>query len=69
MYGAIPYLAAAFGVDREEAFRVVCAWVDAELAGMTAPVASESGAASPVSGAKASRRPARKGKASGRRAA
>ena len=29
MYGAIPYLAAAFGLDRVEAFRIVCEWVDA----------------------------------------
>ena len=30
MYGAIPYLMAAFAVDRETAFRVVCEWVDLE---------------------------------------
>jgi hypothetical protein len=29
MYGAIPYLAAAFGLEREAAFRVVCEWLDA----------------------------------------
>lgn len=28
MYGAIPYLMRAFGVDREAAFRIVCEWVD-----------------------------------------
>jgi hypothetical protein len=28
MYGAIPYLAAAFNLDRETAFRLVCDWVD-----------------------------------------
>ncbi|MEP6688786.1 MAG: hypothetical protein ABJC36_10590 [Gemmatimonadales bacterium] len=28
MYGAIPYLMQAFGLDRERAFRIVCAWVD-----------------------------------------
>jgi hypothetical protein len=28
MYGAIPYLMSAFGVDREAAFRIVCDWVD-----------------------------------------
>ena len=28
MYGAIPYLMDAFGLDREAAFRVVCDWVD-----------------------------------------
>ena len=32
MYGAIPYLSAAFGCDRDEAFRIVCEWVDAETA-------------------------------------
>ncbi|HEU5050675.1 MAG TPA: hypothetical protein VFU00_10150 [Gemmatimonadales bacterium] len=30
MYGAIPYLAAAFGLDRNEAFRIVCEWVDSQ---------------------------------------
>jgi hypothetical protein len=33
MYGAIPYLIDAFGLDREAAFRVVCEWVDQEEAG------------------------------------
>jgi hypothetical protein len=28
MYGAIPYLMEAFGVDRDAAFRIVCEWVD-----------------------------------------
>jgi hypothetical protein len=28
MYGAIPYLVARFGIDRETAFRVVCEWID-----------------------------------------
>lgn len=28
MYGAIPYLSAAFGCDRDEAYRIVCEWVD-----------------------------------------
>jgi hypothetical protein len=32
MYGAIPYLVHAFGVDRDTAFRLVCEWVDAEQA-------------------------------------
>jgi hypothetical protein len=32
MYGAIPYLAAAFGIDRETAFRLVCEWVDRRAA-------------------------------------
>jgi len=30
MYGAIPYLVAAFGCGREEAFRIVCEWLDQE---------------------------------------
>lgn len=32
MYGAIPYLAAAFGLDRETAFHVICEWIDAQAA-------------------------------------
>ena len=32
MYGAIPYLSAAFGCDRDEAFRVVCEWLDRQTA-------------------------------------
>ena len=28
MYGAIPYLMEAFALDRTEAFRIVCDWVD-----------------------------------------
>jgi hypothetical protein len=28
MYGAIPYLMDAFELDRAEAFRIVCEWVD-----------------------------------------
>ena len=28
MYGAIPYLAAAFNLDRDIAFRLVCDWLD-----------------------------------------
>jgi hypothetical protein len=30
MYGAIPYLIAAFGCDRNEAFRIVCEWLDSQ---------------------------------------
>jgi hypothetical protein len=35
MYGAVPYLMKAFGVDRHTAFAVVCEWLDrqAELSG------------------------------------
>ena len=32
MYGAIPYLAAAFGIDRNESFRIVCEWIDGQEA-------------------------------------
>jgi hypothetical protein len=28
MYGAVPYLMRAFGLDRERAFTVVCEWMD-----------------------------------------
>lgn len=38
MYGAIPYLSAAFGCDRHEAFRIVCEWVDAEAAARPEPM-------------------------------
>jgi hypothetical protein len=31
MYGAIPYLAAAFDLDRETAFRIVCEWIDSRV--------------------------------------
>lgn len=31
MYGAIPYLAAAFDLDRETAFRIVCEWLDTRV--------------------------------------
>jgi hypothetical protein len=82
MYGAIPYLAAAFGLDREQAFRIVCEWLDAEKA--VEPVfatsgqtrgATESAAPAPQSErrhvvrTKSSRRSAHRKKSSGRRAA
>lgn len=35
MYGAVPYLVRAFAIDRSEAFRIVCAWIDEQPA--TAP--------------------------------
>ena len=34
MYGAIPYLVQAFGIDRETAFRMVCEWLDQEEAAL-----------------------------------
>lgn len=36
MYGAVPYLAAAFALDRDTAFRIVCEWVDAQAAARAA---------------------------------
>ena len=32
MYGAVPYLASAFGIDRNESFRIICEWIDAQEA-------------------------------------
>jgi hypothetical protein len=32
MYGAVPYLMNAFAVDREQAFRIICEWLDLEAA-------------------------------------
>jgi hypothetical protein len=32
MYGAIPYLMNAFAIDRENAFRIVCEWMDQQAA-------------------------------------
>jgi hypothetical protein len=32
MYGAVPYLVQAFGIDRERAFQVVCEWLDLQAA-------------------------------------
>ena len=36
MYGAIPYLIAAFGCSRDEAFRIVCEWLDAQAENVVA---------------------------------
>jgi hypothetical protein len=44
MYGAIPYLMHAFGLDREAAFRIVCDWVDRQEA-QDAEAAQESSSA------------------------
>jgi hypothetical protein len=32
MYGAVPYLMGAFGIDRDHAFQVICEWLDHEAA-------------------------------------
>jgi hypothetical protein len=42
MYGAIPYLMDAFALDRAEAFRIVCEWVDQQRAEDGAPRAQAS---------------------------
>jgi hypothetical protein len=31
MYGAVPYLMKAFGLDRHTAFTVVCEWLDRQV--------------------------------------
>ena len=31
MYGAVPYVMNAFGVDRHTAFTLVCEWLDRQL--------------------------------------
>jgi hypothetical protein len=41
MYGAIPYLTAAFGCDRNEAFRIVCEWIDAQAGSDAGPATRE----------------------------
>ena len=38
MYGAVPYLASAFTLSRDEAFRVVCEWIDLQAATPQEPV-------------------------------
>lgn len=37
MYGAIPYLTAEFGCSRDEAFRIVCDWLDQQAALQSVP--------------------------------
>jgi hypothetical protein len=37
MYGAIPYLMEAFALDRAEAFRIVCEWVDEQHTEQSSP--------------------------------
>ncbi len=31
MYGAVPYIMSAFGVDRHTAFTLVCEWLDRQV--------------------------------------
>lgn len=40
MYGAVPYLASAFALDRECAFQIVCEWLDLQAAEGTATQAA-----------------------------
>lgn len=42
MYGAIPYLMARFGLDRDAAFHIVCDWVDRQAVAEIAPGRPES---------------------------
>lgn len=45
MYGAVPYLASAFALDRECAFQIVCEWLDLQVAEETvAPAAARAAA-------------------------
>ena len=37
MYGAIPYLIVEFGCNRDEAFRIVCDWLDQQTAMQSPP--------------------------------
>jgi hypothetical protein len=40
MYGAIPYLTATFGCTREEAFRIVCDWLDQQAVAVSEQAAT-----------------------------
>jgi hypothetical protein len=40
MYGAVPYLMRAFGLDRERAFAIICQWLDLQAEAATAATAS-----------------------------
>jgi hypothetical protein len=55
MYGAIPYLITEFGCTREDAFRIVCDWLDQQ----TAVPAGAAEAPSPRSGRKIPAKPTR----------
>lgn len=54
MYGAIPYLTAAFGCNRDEAFRIVCEWLDTQ----GEPAAAPRGPAQAIADPDAIERPA-----------
>jgi hypothetical protein len=40
MYGAVPYLMKAFGLDRQTAFGIVCEWLDRQVELAPAEVAT-----------------------------
>jgi hypothetical protein len=42
MYGAIPYLMDAFGLDRAQAFQAVCDFLDAEAGIRASPLSDTS---------------------------
>ena len=49
MYGAVPYLMRAFGLERATAFEVVCRWVDAfEVRRAEAPAGGKAEIAGPL---------------------
>lgn len=58
MYGAVPYLASAFALSRDEAFRVVCEWIDLQVA--AAPEPARAPAQLPTSAAHSRRASPRK---------
>jgi len=41
MYGAVPYLMRAFGLGRDDAFRIICEWIDAQEQEATTPAPPE----------------------------
>lgn len=40
MYGAVPYLMSTFDLSREQAFRIICEWLDQQ--GLPEPTATSS---------------------------
>src|SRR4026207_377348 len=43
MYGAVPYLMRAFELGRDDAFRIVCEWIDAQEQEAAAPPSPPAG--------------------------
>ena len=58
MYGAIPYLIAEFGCSRDDAFRIVCDWLDQQTVLQPEPVVVARPRSVRTSAAKRSRRKA-----------